>query len=216
MRIRRNSHCRVRLRGREPECPPLCELQTVPGQRGAGAKGAPGSRAAPRLSRPSLRGGALCLFPECKFGKRGRKQHENHEKSRRAGPGAGPYPEPRRLRRAAELRRTLDGASYTEDTELGEGAKTLSVEVTAEDKTITFTIHTDAENLRGALEENGLVSGDESEYGLYVKSVNGIAADYDADGYYWALSKAGEYLMTGVDDTLIADGEQYELVRTAA
>ena len=48
------------------------------------------------------------------------------------------------------------------------------------------------------------------------KSVNGIAADYDADGYYWALSKAGEYLMTGVDDTLIADGEQYELVRTAA
>ena len=103
-----------------------------------------------------------------------------------------------------------DGASYTEDTELGEGAKTLSVEVTAEDKTITFTIHTDAENLRGALEENGLVSGDESEYGLYVKSVNGIAADYDA------LSKAGEYLMTGVDDTLIADGEQYELVRTAA
>ena len=54
-----------------------------------------------------------------------------------------------------------DGASYTEDTELGEGAKTLSVEVTAEDKTITFTIHTDAENLRGALEENGLVSGDD-------------------------------------------------------
>ena len=98
-----------------------------------------------------------------------------------------------------------DGASYTEDTELGEGAKT-----------ITVAIHTDAENLRGALEENGLVSGDESEYGLYVKSVNGIAADYDADGYYWALSKAGEYLMTGVDDTLIADGEQYELVRTAA
>ena len=98
-----------------------------------------------------------------------------------------------------------DGASYTEDTELGEGAKTLTV-----------AIHTDAENLRGALEENGLVSGDESEYGLYVKSVNGIAADYDADGYYWALSKAGEYLMTGVDDTLIADGEQYELVRTAA
>lgn len=107
-------------------------------------------------------------------------------------------------------------ATYTEDTELGEGAKTLSVEVTAEDKTITFTIHTDAENLRGALEENGLVSGDESEFGLFLKSVNGIAADYDADGYYWALSKAGEYLMTGVDDTLIADGEQYELVRTAA
>ena len=86
-----------------------------------------------------------------------------------------------------------DGASYTEDTELGEGAKTLSVEVTAEDKTITFTIHTDAENLRGALEENGLVSGDESEYGLYVKSVNGIAADYDADEVRDAFDLAYDY-----------------------
>ena len=109
-----------------------------------------------------------------------------------------------------------DGASYTEDTELGEGAKTLSVEVTAEDKTITFTIHTDAENLRGALEENGLVSGDESEYGLYVKSVNGIAADYDADGCYWALYIDGSYATTGVDTTPVTDGGSYSFVREAA
>ena len=31
-------------------------------------------------------------------------------------------------------------AAYTEDTELGEGATTITVEVTAEDKTVTFTI----------------------------------------------------------------------------
>ena len=42
------------------------------------------------------------------------------------------------------------------------------------------------------------------------------AADYDADGLYWAFYKSGEYLMTGVDTTEIADGEQYELVCTAA
>ena len=107
-----------------------------------------------------------------------------------------------------------DGASYTEDTELGEGAKTLSVEVTAEDKTITFTIHTDAENLRGALEENGLVSGDESEYGLYVKVVNGMTADFDVDQAYWAFYKDGEMMNTGVDGATIADGEHYELVYT--
>ena len=41
-------------------------------------------------------------------------------------------------------------------------------------------------------------------------------ADYDADGLYWAFYKSGEYLMTGVDTTEIADGEQYELVCTAA
>ena len=109
-----------------------------------------------------------------------------------------------------------DGASYTEDTELGEGATTITVEVTAEDKTVTFTIHTDGTTLRQALEENGLIAGDESDYGLYVKTVDGMTADYDADGLYWAFYKSGEYLMTGVDTTEIADGEQYELVCTDA
>ena len=105
-------------------------------------------------------------------------------------------------------------ATYTEDTELGEGATTITVEVTAEDKTVTFTIHTDGTTLRQALEENGLIAGDESDYGLYVKTVDGMTADYDADGLYWAFYKSGEYLMTGVDTTEIADGEQYELVCT--
>ena len=107
-----------------------------------------------------------------------------------------------------------DSASYAQDTELGEGAKTLTVEVTAEEKTVTFTLHTDAGTLREALEEHGLIAGDESEFGLYVKTVNGMTADYDAAGLYWAFYKAGEYLMTGVDTTQIADGEQYELVCT--
>lgn len=107
-------------------------------------------------------------------------------------------------------------ATYTEDTELGEGATTITVEVTAEDKTVTFTIHTDGTTLRQALEENSLIAGDESDYGLYVKTVDGMTADYDADGLYWAFYKSGEYLMTGVDTTEIADGEQYELVYTAA
>lgn len=107
-------------------------------------------------------------------------------------------------------------ATYTEDTELGEGATTITVEVTAEDKTVTFTIHTDGTTLRQALEENGLIAGDESDYGLYVKTVDGMTADYDADGLYWAFYKSGEYLMTGVDTTEITDGEQYELVCTAA
>ena len=107
-----------------------------------------------------------------------------------------------------------DSATYTKNTELGEGAATLTVEVTAEEKTVTFTIHTDSTTLREALEENGLIAGDESEYGLYVKTVNGMTADYDSDGLYWAFYKSGEYLMSGVDTTEIADGEQYELVCT--
>ena len=105
-------------------------------------------------------------------------------------------------------------AVYTEDTEIGEGAVTVKVEVAAGDKSITFTVHTDKKNLGDALTENKLVSGDDSEYGLYIKEVNGIKADYDTDKAYWAISKDGEYLQTGADSTEIADGEHYELTYT--
>lgn len=107
-----------------------------------------------------------------------------------------------------------DEAQYTEDTELGEGATTVQVEVKAGEKSITFTIHTDADTLGDALLTHALVEGEDSQYGLFIKRVNGILADFDIDGYYWGVYKNGEYLMTGVDTTVIADGEHYELVRT--
>lgn len=105
-------------------------------------------------------------------------------------------------------------AKYTEDTALGEGSKTVKVVVEAEDKKVTFTIATDREMLGDALLDNELIAGEESEYGLYVKEVNGMKADYDADKAYWGFFKDGEYMMTGIDLTEFADGEQYELVYT--
>ncbi|MBD5080225.1 MAG: DUF4430 domain-containing protein [Ruminococcaceae bacterium] len=105
-------------------------------------------------------------------------------------------------------------AKYTEDAEVGEGAVTIKVKVIADTKEITLTVHTGKENLGAALLEYELVSGDESEYGLYIKSVNGIQADYDKDQAWWAISKDGEMLMTGADSTPIADGESYELTYT--
>lgn len=107
-----------------------------------------------------------------------------------------------------------DSAEYKEDAEVGEGAITVKVEVVAEEKSVTITVHTDKDNLGEALLDNSLVSGDESEYGLYIKFVIGMEADYDKDGTYWSLSKDGEYLMTGADSTPIADGEHYEFTRT--
>lgn len=77
-----------------------------------------------------------------------------------------------------------------------------------------FKIVTTSETLRGALEQEKLIEGDESEYGLYVKVVNGLRADYDKDGAYWSFSRNGELLMTGVDSTKIADGEKYEITYT--
>ena len=105
-------------------------------------------------------------------------------------------------------------ATYLEDAEFGEGSITVQVEVKAEDKSVTFTIKTDKKTLGDALLEHDLIAGEEGAYGLYVKVVNGITADFDVDQSYWGLSQNGENLMTGVDGVEIADGEHYELVYT--
>lgn len=103
-------------------------------------------------------------------------------------------------------------ATYQEDKTFGNGKTTVQVEVKAEDKAVTFTLKTDKENLGAALLEHDLIAGDQGEYGLYVKFVNGIEADYDKDGHYWSLCKDGGPVMTGVDSTPIQDGDHYELV----
>ncbi len=104
-----------------------------------------------------------------------------------------------------------DTATYTEDKTFGEGAKSVGVELIVGDKSITFTLKTDKENLADALLEHNLVEGDNGAYGLYIKKVNGIVADYDVDKSYWSLSKGGEMLMTGASETKISDGEKYEI-----
>ena len=108
---------------------------------------------------------------------------------------------------------TWENAVHLTNKEFGNGAKTVKVEVKAEKQSITFTLHTDKETLGEALMEHNLISGENGPYGLYVKLVNGIEADYDKDKTYWALYKNGEYMMSGVDTTVIADGEHYELVK---
>ena len=106
-----------------------------------------------------------------------------------------------------------ENATYRRDTELGEGAKTVTVEVKAGEESVTFTLHTDKETLGDALLEHELIAGDQGAYGLYVKYVNGIEADYDKDGSYWGFYKNGEMMLVGVDGAEIADGDHYELVR---
>ena len=105
-------------------------------------------------------------------------------------------------------------ALYTEDTKLGEGEKTVYVDVVAEGKKVVFTLCTNAVTLGDSLVETKLVSGENGAYGLYIKSVNGIVADFDKNGAYWSVTKGGEYLMSGVDDINISGGEHYELTYT--
>ena len=93
------------------------------------------------------------------------------------------------------------------------GDKTILVSVVVDTETSDFVIETDAEFLRGALEQAGLVEGTESEYGLYVTTVNGVTAD-ESQQQWWCFTRDGGTLETGVDSTPIADGEHYEITLT--
>ena len=105
-------------------------------------------------------------------------------------------------------------ATYRRDMEFGKGAKTAVVEFVVADEMITFTIHTDKDTVGAALLEHDLIAGEEGAYGLYVKKVNGITADFDVDQSYWAFYINGEMAMTGVDGAQITDGETYRLTYT--
>ena len=110
---------------------------------------------------------------------------------------------------------TEGGDAASDVTVLGEGKVAFNFSVVDKDGNETkFEIHTDKTTVGEALFEHALIEGEESEYGLYVKKVNGILADYDVDQTYWGFYQNGEYMMTGVDMTEFADGDQYELVRT--
>ncbi len=81
--------------------------------------------------------------------------------------------------------------------------------VDAEGNETAFEIETDKEIVGEALLEQGLIAGEDGQYGLYVKTVNGITADYDTDGTYWAFYINGQYATSGVDTTVITEGETY-------
>lgn len=98
---------------------------------------------------------------------------------------------------------------------LGEGDKQFNFEVTfSNGKTTYYSINTNEETVGKALLALELIAGDDSEYGLYVKTIGEETLDFDADGMYWAFYENGEYAMTGVDATPITQGATYSFVAT--
>ena len=100
--------------------------------------------------------------------------------------------------------------AITDGAEFGEGDKSFTLEVTGEDaNVISCVVYTNASTVGEALSDLNLIDGDDSEYGLYVKSVNNMTYSYETDGKYWAFYVDGEYAVTGVDDTEVTDGSTY-------
>ena len=77
-----------------------------------------------------------------------------------------------------------------------------------------FEYSSNAASVGEALVAEGLIEGHETEYGLYIDTVNGITADWDADQTYWAFYINGEYATTGIDGTEIVADTTYGLTLT--
>lgn len=97
----------------------------------------------------------------------------------------------------------------------GEGNTSFYFNVTNTDGTVTkFLVKTDKKTVGEALLDLKLITGDSSDYGLYVTSVNSITADWNTECAYWAFYINGEYAQTGVDATDITAGATYGFVKT--
>ena len=105
--------------------------------------------------------------------------------------------------------------TFQEKTTLG--SKNITIEViNQEGKTTSYTVKTDAEYLRQAMEKaEGLTfNGTEGPYGLMITEVNGQIADYMIDGAYWSFYVNGQYCNYSIDQQPIADQDIFQIIYT--
>ena len=107
----------------------------------------------------------------------------------------------------------LLGLWFATRAKVTEGQKSITVTVVHSDGSSKDFAYTTGEEYLGAvLVAEGLVSGTEGDYGLYIDTVDGEKAVYEETGAYWSFYIGQEYAMTGVDQTPIEDGAAYRLV----
>ena len=107
---------------------------------------------------------------------------------------------------------TPSTSSVTSVTEIGEGKTQFTFLVEHKDSNKKeFSVKTDETTVGAALVKVGLISGEDSQYGLYVKTVDGETLDFDKDGLYWAFYVNGEYAVSGIDTTDITADTEYTL-----
>ena len=110
------------------------------------------------------------------------------------------------------LSSSAPSSSSADAKDIGQGDTAFTLEVIdSEGARSLFNVKTNEKTVGAALLALDLIAGEDSQYGLYVKTVNGITADYDTDGSYWAFYIDGEYAQTGVDSTDIKAGATYTL-----
>lgn len=104
-----------------------------------------------------------------------------------------------------------ENATYLSDTTVGEGANTVTVIITAEEKTVTLTVKTDKATLGEALYEHGIIND-----ATFFDTCIGMKADWDKDAAYWAFYVGDEMAQYGVgDERAVTTGNPtYKIVYT--
>ena len=99
-----------------------------------------------------------------------------------------------------------------------QGAKEYTLEVVDDQgNSKVYTARTDQEYLRGAMDELAAAgdfsySGEESQYGIMILTVNGVTADYNKDGSWWGIYVNGNMGEYGADSQPVNDGDGFVLL----
>lgn len=94
------------------------------------------------------------------------------------------------------------------------GSKSITLSIVyMDDSRDDYELRTDEEYLLDAANEiDGLtIEGHSDGSYFYMDTINGVSADYDADGAYWAIYVDGTYGTYGIKDQPITDGVSYEI-----
>ena len=96
-----------------------------------------------------------------------------------------------------------------------EGQKKITIQVTHIDKAAhkdqTFEVKTKEEYLLGAARSVVKIEGENGQYGLFVKTVDGETAD-EQKQQWWCIMVNGEMGVLGIDTQPVEDGGKYELI----
>jgi hypothetical protein len=112
---------------------------------------------------------------------------------------------------------TGPGESPDTTQSIGQGGTVFRFEVTDNEETVTaWDVRTDEATVGAALLAVGLIDGDMTDFGLMVMYVNGLRANFNEDGAWWAFYINGEMAMAGVDSTDIEPEITYAFVYTDA
>ena len=144
-------------------------------------------------------------------------------------PVGSPTPEPQQQEEITQEQPPLEQQPHEQETnapteddlipaqDIGEGASVFNfLMFDGEGNALSWNVHTDQTTVGAALLEVGLIDGEVSDFGLMVSHVNGIRADFNEDGAYWAFYIDYEFAMVGVDSTEIEEGVVYKFIYTEA